>query len=286
MTHPDLIATLADDRRRAAHAEPPPSDPTRLCRKCQARMSWRRRTTRTNRRAGLLRSIKIGKLRRITDQQLAEFIASLDDAARDVLGLLKLAWREAAGQAEGATPMGTPQTPKPKRRRERGDDGISWDKINKCYVGTISLGYDGNGKRLRRTVRGKTKQEVKDKLDKLHEEIKAGVRTAATYTVGQCVADWLDSLELDPSTMATYRGQAEKWIYPKLGAMKLKDFKVTGADRFFREIAGALGKSSLVEIKSTLADRSAERRNTISSAGTSPSLSTCRRAGQGARHGP
>ena len=28
-----------------------------------------------------LRSIKIGKLRRITDQQLAEFIASLDDAA-------------------------------------------------------------------------------------------------------------------------------------------------------------------------------------------------------------
>ena len=25
------------------------------------------------------------------------------------------------------------QTPKPKRRRERGDDGIHWDKVNKCY---------------------------------------------------------------------------------------------------------------------------------------------------------
>ena len=57
------------------------------------------------------------------------------------------------------------QTPKPKRRRERGDDGISWDKVNKCYVGTISLGYDDAGKRLRRFVRGKTKQEVKDKLN-------------------------------------------------------------------------------------------------------------------------
>jgi excisionase family DNA binding protein len=32
-------------------------------------------------RTGQLRSIKIGKLRRITDQQLAEFIASLNDAA-------------------------------------------------------------------------------------------------------------------------------------------------------------------------------------------------------------
>ena len=49
------------------------------------------------------------------------------------------------------------RTPKPKRRRERGDDGISWDKVNKCYVGTISLGYDDTGKRLRRFVRGKTK---------------------------------------------------------------------------------------------------------------------------------
>jgi excisionase family DNA binding protein len=32
-------------------------------------------------RTGQLRSIKIGKLRRITEQQLAEFIASLGDAA-------------------------------------------------------------------------------------------------------------------------------------------------------------------------------------------------------------
>jgi excisionase family DNA binding protein len=32
-------------------------------------------------RTGQLKSIKIGKSRRITDQQLAEFIESLDDAA-------------------------------------------------------------------------------------------------------------------------------------------------------------------------------------------------------------
>ena len=79
------------------------------------------------------------------------------------------------------------QTPKPKRRRERGDDGIHWDKVNKCYQGTISLGYGDDGKRLRRTVRGKTKTEVKDKLDGLHKEIKAGIETPATYTIRQCV---------------------------------------------------------------------------------------------------
>jgi integrase len=148
--------------------------------------------------------------------------------------------------------MSRARVPEPRRRRERGDDGISWDRANKCYVGTISLGYDDTGKRLRRFVRGKTKQEVKDKLNDLHEEIRAGIYTPATYTVKQCVMDWLDSLELDPHTMATYRGQAEKWIYPKIGAKKLADFKATDADRFFREVAKVLGKSSLVKIKSTL----------------------------------
>src|SRR5271154_279789 len=154
-------------------------------------------------------------------------------------------------QAGGVSPVAA-RTPKPNRRRERGDDGIHWDKVNKCYQGTISLGYDGAGKRLRRTVRGKTKQEVKDKLDELHDDLKAGLRTPATYTVRQCVADWLDSLELDPHTMATYRGQAEKWVYPKIGRMKLKDFTAIDADRFLRDAGKTLSKASLVKLKATL----------------------------------
>jgi hypothetical protein len=77
-----------------------------------------------------------------------------------------------------------PNKPK-KRRRERGDDGISWDRTNKAYIGTISLGHRPDGKRDRPTVRGKTKVQVKDRLDKLHEDLKAGVRTPATYTIEQ-----------------------------------------------------------------------------------------------------
>jgi integrase len=144
------------------------------------------------------------------------------------------------------------QTRPTKKRRDRGDDGISWDKINKCYVGTISLGHDSAGKRVRPTVRGRTKGEVKTKLDALHDEIKAGIRTPATYTVEQCVRDWIDSLILDTGTIASYRGQAEKWIYPKIGAAKLKDFKATEADGFFRDLGPVLSKRSIVMIKSTL----------------------------------
>jgi integrase len=144
------------------------------------------------------------------------------------------------------------RSPSGSKKREYGDGGIYWDKINKCYVGSISLGNYSDGKRHRQAIRGKTKTEVKDKLRALQDELNAGIQTPATYTVRQCVTDWLDSLELDPHTMATYRGQAEKWIYPAIGATKLKDFKATDADRFFRDVAKILSKASLVKIKSTL----------------------------------
>src|SRR5260370_27881236 len=106
--------------------------------------------------------------------------------------------------------MATPQASDRKRYRDYGDGGISWDKVNKCFVGRISLGFDSDGKRLRPSVRGKTKAEVKDKLEELRAEIKAGIHTPATYTVKQCVADWLDSLTLDPVTGAQDPGQAQK----------------------------------------------------------------------------
>ena len=125
-----------------------------------------------------------------------------------------------------------------RRRRDRGDGTIAWDKANKCYVGKLSLGYNSDGKtRNRPSVRGKTKAEAKDNLDKLRDEINAGIRTPATYTIEQCVKDWLDSIERDPHTMETIAGQAKNWIYPKIGTTKLKDFTATDADKFFKELA-------------------------------------------------
>ena len=141
--------------------------------------------------------------------------------SRDVLRYSRR--REHTPTGKETTLDGQLSEPK-KRRRDVGDDGISWDKTNKVWVGTISLGFDSDGKRDRRTVRGKTKTEVKDKLDKLHDEINAGIRTPATYTIELCVADWLDSIERDPHTMATLRGQAKNWIYPRIGKAKLKEF--------------------------------------------------------------
>jgi hypothetical protein len=50
MNHPRLIAALADGTHRQCPCGALAERPDRLCRKCHARMLWRRKTTRTSRR--------------------------------------------------------------------------------------------------------------------------------------------------------------------------------------------------------------------------------------------
>ena len=89
-------------------------------------------------------------------------------------------------------------------RRGYGEDGIYFDHRGDCrdsalhktcagrWRGVVSLGFDADGKRLRRKVSDQTKAEVKDKLKALHSELDAGLRTAQGYTVEKAVADWLE----------------------------------------------------------------------------------------------
>jgi integrase len=77
------------------------------------------------------------------------------------------------------------------KRRGHGEDAIYWDESKGRWYGSVSLGFDSGGKRLRRKVSGKTKTEVKDKLKELHSDLDAGVQTSASYTVAQAVSDWM-----------------------------------------------------------------------------------------------
>jgi hypothetical protein len=78
-----------------------------------------------------------------------------------------------------------------RRRRPRGEDAIYFAAAKNRYVGSVSLGYGPDGKRIRRKVFGKTKQEVRDRLKALHKEMDAGVKSSKTYTVREAVEDWL-----------------------------------------------------------------------------------------------
>jgi integrase len=77
------------------------------------------------------------------------------------------------------------------KRRGHGEDTIYFAAAKNRYVGAVSLGFGPDGRRIRRKVYGRTKQEVRDKLKALHVELDRGLRTSRRYTVRQAVEDWL-----------------------------------------------------------------------------------------------
>src|SRR6266487_4047492 len=77
------------------------------------------------------------------------------------------------------------------KRRVHGEDAVYFDAAKNRYIGAVSLGYGGDGRRVRRKVSGKTKQEVRQKLKELHSDLDAGLESPASYTVRATVDDWL-----------------------------------------------------------------------------------------------
>jgi integrase len=109
-------------------------------------------------------------------------------------------------------------------RRGRGEDAIYFATAKNRYVGSVSLGYGPDGKRIRRKVFGKTKQEVRDRLKALRQELNAGVRSSSTYTVRQAVEDWLRE-GLDGTsewTQTLYEGLLEP-VLEMVGGKPLRD---------------------------------------------------------------
>ena len=139
-----------------------------------------------------------------------------------------------------------PSKPK-KRHRDHGDDGISWDKINKCYVGTISLGFKPDGKRVRRTVRGKTKAEVKDNLDKApcrdqRRDPHAG------HVHHRAVRQGLARLDRARRPHAGHLAQPgqEVDLSERSARPSSRTSQLTDADRFFKEL-GKIARQALAD---------------------------------------
>ncbi|HEX2742868.1 MAG TPA: tyrosine-type recombinase/integrase [Streptosporangiaceae bacterium] len=137
-------------------------------------------------------------------------------------------------------------------RRGSGDDAIYFDHSGDCrdarlhkgcpgrWRGAVSLGYGPDGKRIRRKVSGQTKQDVKDKLGKLHSDLEAGVRApVARYTVGQAIEDWLrEGLDgRSEKTVALYR-QVLQFVVERMGKVVLRELTAQDVRRVLAEAAG------------------------------------------------
>jgi len=144
------------------------------------------------------------------------------------------------------------------RRRGHGEDAIYFDAARNRYLGAVSLGYSSDGKRVRRKISGRTKQEVRDKLRALHAELDAGIRSSVGYTVRKAVDDWLrDGLDgRSERTKRLYAGLLDP-VMDVLGARPLRDLTVGDVRAALGQLTSRYSTRSLQITRNSL-DRAIE----------------------------
>ncbi|HUD40285.1 MAG TPA: tyrosine-type recombinase/integrase, partial [Streptosporangiaceae bacterium] len=125
---------------------------------------------------------------------------------------------------------------------------------NGGWVGAISLGFDGQGKRQRIKRKAKTKTQLKEKLIQVIAEREAGLKPTEGYTVANAVSDWLARglKGPDDNTITTNRILAEQHVLPLIGAVKLKELTADDVDDWLDGLTGKLATRSLVGVHSIL----------------------------------
>lgn len=142
-----------------------------------------------------------------------------------------------------------------KARRGRGEGGI-YQRTDGAWVANLNLGYDPQGKRLRRVVYGKTKREVQDKLLQLQEDALHGRSVKPEkLTFAQHYEDWLRTKEATrrSATHLKYQRIGKVHLLPVFGHLQMKDLDYRRINAFYQSLdQKGLAKSSIATIAAAL----------------------------------
>jgi integrase len=127
-----------------------------------------------------------------------------------------------------------------RKRRGRTEGSIFYREADRRWVASISLGYDGEGRRVRRVVYGATKGEVQEKLRRLQTEAVSGLLAeAGRLTVGEYLQRWLDNTakaRVRPTTFARYEQLIRLHLKPILGGVRLGKLGAIHVEALYAEM--------------------------------------------------
>ena len=110
-------------------------------------------------------------------------------------------------------------------RRSHGEGGLYWNEKRQRWIATVTVGYDGRGKRIVKTGSGRTKTEARRKLREQLRDHEDGLALGRdNYTVRQAGEDWLTCGlgRQGSATVKKYRIFCDKHVIPLLGARKFR----------------------------------------------------------------
>jgi integrase len=126
-----------------------------------------------------------------------------------------------------------------RKRRGRGEGAI-FKRVDGLWTATLSLGYDGKGRRRRRTVYGASKTEVQDKLRELHNASASGtVLDLGQLTRAQYLTRWLENTarpKVNPTTYHRYEEHVRLHISSTIGGNKLAKLTALHVEQLYADL--------------------------------------------------
>jgi integrase len=126
-----------------------------------------------------------------------------------------------------------------RKRRGRGEGGV-YQRSDRYWVATVSLGYNGEGKRCRRTIYGKTKQEAQAKLRALQQLADRGqIVDSPDVTLASYLQTWLAGIKgtVSDGTHTYYSDHVRLHITPRIGGTKLRSLSAAIVQAFYGRMA-------------------------------------------------
>lgn len=110
-------------------------------------------------------------------------------------------------------------------------------KHYKKWIGQITIGTNPNtGNPKRKSVYGKSRPEVKEKLREVMLELGKGIDLQAQYSFGEWINTWMEDykkMELRLTTWENYYITVKTHIIPALGHILLRDIKTNDIQRLY-----------------------------------------------------
>lgn len=124
-------------------------------------------------------------------------------------------------------------------RKNANNDGSLRKRANGTWEGRYTDGYNDAGKQIQRSVYGKTRKEVADKIRDILVKKQSGTYIAPSqYLLSDWMTQWLQTYAknaIKPSTYISYEGYIYNHINPSLGSYPIQQITTPIVQEFYNQ---------------------------------------------------
>jgi integrase len=137
-------------------------------------------------------------------------------------------------------------------RRGNGEGSI-YRRKDKRWEAIVDVGVDDDGQRKRKSIYGRTRHEVAEKLDADKASRGVGPVAGPDETVGSFLTRWVDAAGVRESTRDHYRRYVRRHLIPTLGRVALQRLTIEHVEGLLRsKLEAGLAPQSVHHIRAIL----------------------------------